>query len=407
MTNFASQRGGFSAAPTVQTFIRGSSIAYLGDSITAGSLAIYNYTDAFPLHVGLQSQQKYVSAGFFGVPGERTDQMLARVQNALARRPTYLMVLGGTNDIGQNIGILSDLQIINAIKTNLTAIYATAKAAGTIPIAATIPPNNSAGQRQRVILKANIWIRRYAIQNGLPLVDFYTLLAKDGISATPAGNYKDAYASDGTHPNAAGAGAMGALVANTLGTVNAYAYMPAICQDLVDTSQSIWMMGNPLFKSSTGDPKKPDNFSTYGAPTSDANTVYSMVTDSLVPGNMQQIALSASATQSGGLAGTSSGSVSKGDVIAISGYVTTDGVDTSQVQVVIGGITYKPVSLGVGPAVTRGLYYMEFPAPAAGTVTVNLLTGFRSGFASTIAFSYPAVVNLTAAIGETVPQNPN
>lgn len=395
--------------PARPPLLRGSSISYLGDSITQGAFATYSYTDAFPLHVGLASQQKYAAVGYHGVGGERTDQMLARVQTALQKRPAYLMVLGGTNDIGQGVsGGQTDIQMVNTIAANLKAIYQAAKAKGTIPIAATIPPNNSAGQRKRVILKANIWIRRYAIQNGLPLVDFYSLLAKDGITATPAGNWKDVYAMDGTHPNAAGTAAMGALVASTLSTAGPAGPMPAICTDLVDTAQEVFLMRNPLFQSATGDPKKPDIYSAYGAPTSDANTVYSLVSDAQVPGKMQQIAMNTTATNGGGLQGQSSATVAAGDIIAISGYITSDGAATAQVQISCGtGVTYKPAYLGIGAAVTRGVYYMEFPAPAAGVVTVSMLTGSRSGFASTIAFGYPSVVNLTAAIGETVAQNPN
>ncbi|MEV8149968.1 GDSL-type esterase/lipase family protein [Arthrobacter sp. NPDC080073] len=396
-------------APSRPPFLRGSSIAYLGDSHVQGPFATYNYGDAFPLHVGLASQQKYTSAGFHGIGGERSDQILARVQTALARRPTYLLVQAGTNDIGQGIsGGQSDIQIVNTIATNLKAIYRSAKAVGSIPVACTVPPQNTAGQRQRVILKANIWIRRFAIQNGLPLVDFYTLLAKDGITATPAGNWKDAYAADGTHGNAAAAAAIGALVVSTLNAAGPAGTMPSLCTDLVDSGQGIWLMRNPLFQATSGDLKKPDNFSTYGASTSDANTVYSLVSDALVPGKMQQIAMNASATTSGGLQGVSTVTVAAGDIIAIGGYITTDGVTTSQVQIQCGGgTTYKPVSLGIGAAVTRGVYYMEFAAPSSGAVTVNLLAGLRAGFAATVAFSYPSVVNLTAAIGETVAQSPN
>jgi hypothetical protein len=40
-------------------------------------------------------------------------------------------------------------------------------------------------------------------------------------------------------------------------------------------------------------------------------------------------------------------------------------------------------------------------------MAVQLVTGTPTGAAGVVKFSYPTLVNLTAAIGETVPMSPN
>lgn len=411
----------FAASPLGASPLGASTIAYLGDSHVAGAFGTYVYTSTFPLLVGLTSQQKLISVGYHGVGGERTDQMLARVSTALARRPNFLLLEGGTNDIGQAISNYAggypttpaatvaavDRTVIASIAANVQAIVAAAVKVGATPVLCAVPPNNAAGARQRLILKANIWLRRYAARNGFPFVDFYPLLAKDGISQTPAGNGKTEYAQDGTHYNAAGNTAMANLVMQSI--LNRTPPGPSLATDLVGVGTGdVWMLANSLFQNASGDPKKPDNFTAYGTPTSSTATLYSLVSDAQVPGKMQRIAHTTSANNIGALSAISSASVAAGDVIAIAGYLTSDGLAPCEVQIQCGsGPTYKPVSLLAGQPVTRGLYAMEFVAPAAGQVTVNLIASRTSGVASVTDFGYPSVVNLTAAIGETIPMSPN
>lgn len=393
------------AAPPLR---RGTSIAFVGDSITAGSSATYNYGDAFPVYAVLASAGKLVSVGYYGVGGETTTQMLSRVSTALAKRPTYLHILGGTNDIGQGVDLgQTDLQMVTTIRDNITSMCRSAKSVGATPILGTIPPANAGAQRQRTVLKANVWIRRYAIINGYPLVDYYTLLAKDGFSETPAGNWKAAYALDGIHPNATGHGAMGALLADAL-TALTYSYMPPLATDVMDTANACWLVPNVMWKNATSQPGiRPDNANALGAPYSDVNTVYSLVTDSVIPGNLVQVAMNTSATQQGGVATSASSSVTSGDVISCAGMFTTDGVVGFQVQLIIAGTTYKPMNIGAGTAITRGMYYMEVPAPTTGIIQIQLITANPAGSAATVKFGYPSVTNLTTSIGESTPMNAN
>lgn len=73
---------------------------------------------------------------------------------------------------------------------------------------------------RRLVLKANIWLRRYASRDGFPFVDFYPLLAEDGISQTPARNAKTEYAQGYTHYDGAGNIAMTNLVVPSMGVRN-------------------------------------------------------------------------------------------------------------------------------------------------------------------------------------------
>jgi lysophospholipase L1-like esterase len=388
----------------------GTTIAFLGDSNTAGDTGLYNYGAAFPPVAMLMSGGRLTSVGFHGLGGETSAGGVTRVGTALAKRPTYLHVLYGTNDIGQGIQAgQTDSQILQALFANIRTICERAEAAGAVPVLGTVPPQNDGGQRTRCNLKANIWLRRYAALKGYPLVDYYTLLAKDGIAQTPAGNGKTEYAQDGTHFTNRGYAAMAKLLVDTL-TTFPYARYPTLVTDRFDTTQALYLLPNSLWTSHTAFPnKRPDNTSVVGAPVTDANTVYSLVTDSVMPGNVQQIAFNTSATTQGGLSITSGTTCTAGDVIALAGYFDTDGVVGGQVQLIINGsTTYKPFNFGViGIPITRGIYSFEVVAPVGGSLAVQLLTGTPAGTAGVVKFGYPTLINLTAAIGETVPLNAN
>lgn len=389
--------------------------AYLGDSLTAGGIGTYNYGDAYPTYVAPGSAGRIMPAGFYGIGGQRSDQIAQRVQAALATRPSYLAVLAGTNDMGQGISTgKSDAQILDTLKANLRAMYRAAEAVGTVPVAITVPPNNdssNSNRRQLLIQKANLWIRRHAMIKGYPLVDFYGLLVKDGIAATPAGNYKDAYALDGTHPNAAGCGAMGALFAQVLDGASLVTPYPFIVQDTVDQYRAVSGTPNPLWASQTSAPNvRPDSTGQLSN-TADTHTVYTLATDSVIPGRVQTITWDTSATlPSAGLTGGAC-AAAKGDVVAFAGYFSTDGSASFQAQLNLGGITSKAVSLGqAGSAITRGMYYIEVAATVAANAATNywtLIGGARTGYAATVSFGCPTVVNLTQLIGETVPITPN
>lgn len=379
------------ALPTQGQAILGNTISWLGDSHVAGSTDAANlyFADAFPTYAEIIAAGRLRTVGYHGIGGERSDQIRARVTAALAQRPALLAVEAGTNDIGQGIDSgMTDDQILAQIRTNLVAIYDAARAAGAVPVACTLPPNNAGDRRKRLIAAANAWLKAYTMARGIPLVDFWAILTKDGLAQTPAGNWRDEYASDGTHANPAGRGAMGRVFVTTLAPL-----LPTRQPYLVrDTADQVNLIRNPLFAENVGDPKKGDAWYTYGAPTSSTTSLYSLVTDPLIPGRMQQIQQLAGSDLAGLASSATTASATAGDRMAVALVVTTDGGVAWSVIVNTGGKAYRPASMEAGTAITRGVVYLEFLAQATGTLDLNLLVG---GGVGTIAYGQITLINLT------------
>lgn len=391
---------------------RGDTIAFLGDSITQGDTGLLNYGNAFPHYAIMASGGKLVATGFYGQGGETATGGLQRIYTALAKRPTYLSIAYGTNDMGQGVqASRSDNDILAAFFANITKLVGITRSNGAIPIINTIPPNNSGAdsQRTRLNLKANIWLRRFALANGIRIVDYYTLLAKDGIAEGPAGNYKTIYAQDGTHPNAKGSQAMGTLLWQTISATAPLAPRVPMSLDMADTLQAIWLIPNvQWFYASVRPGVAPNNVSALGSAFTDTHTVYTIGSDATIPGTVQSISCDSSATALGGISTNQGPSVPAGALVGVSGMFSTDGNLGFQVQLVFNGTaSYKVANFSAGFVVTGGVYYMEVPAPIAGAVNVQLLTTTPSGVAGVVKFGYPSVVNLAAAIGETTPINAN
>lgn len=130
-----------------------------------------------------------------GVNGNRTDQMLARINpDVLALYPGYCTVDGGSNDCVQDRSAAS-------IEANLLAIYTTLLGAGIIPIPLTIFPFGSSAvytpARDAVRLAANAWI----MASGLPATNIDPLIGQGSgpVILNPAYD-----SGDGVHPNQAG-----------------------------------------------------------------------------------------------------------------------------------------------------------------------------------------------------------
>jgi len=112
-------------------------ILCFGDSLTAG---YQSPTSACPAiretPYGAFLQELVGSAArvlVSGVCGELTGEMAMRFRrDVLARQPTFVVVLGGTNDLGWNAAPPE-------IMRNLVKMYELASAAGIRPVAVTVP----------------------------------------------------------------------------------------------------------------------------------------------------------------------------------------------------------------------------------------------------------------------------
>lgn len=188
---------------------RAKSVVIFGDSITsinASSGAGYSYS---PSHgywnwANFLLGQRYKLLRNAGVGGNWTQDMLTRIDSdVIAYRPDMVIVLGGTNDIANEVPVAT-------ITTNLATIYEKILAAGCSVVAMTILPRAAgitAAQRSRLMC-VNNWIREMAYTRpNIVLCDPFVAFS-DPASATS--DPVAGYTSDGLHPNSVGARIIGA-----------------------------------------------------------------------------------------------------------------------------------------------------------------------------------------------------
>ncbi|MGZ4853474.1 MAG: GDSL-type esterase/lipase family protein [Halobacteriota archaeon] len=167
-------------------------IVCVGDSITEGFADPNNWP--YQLKARLGGDWAVVNQG---VGGAKTEDMLARIDAALALNPHFVIIMGGTNDLANGGVPLATTQ------ANIKAMCARVESYGAAPVLCTVIPN-SYHLAQRDIL--NAWIAEYANLKGYSLIDFYAVIdnpLNPGV-ANPA-----LVMSDGVHPNPAGYTAMG------------------------------------------------------------------------------------------------------------------------------------------------------------------------------------------------------
>lgn len=192
------------AAPTGTTVApaRPLTLVVLGDSLTApvgtgGAADWLRWADP---------DGTFELIGNAGVPGERSDQILARVAaDVIARRPGWVTVLAGTNDISVDVRA-------EPIIFNLTRIYDALEAAGINFVAITIPPLVMlTPERVATHQAVNAWLRA-RVEADWPnatLGDWSAALSVGGDDISPnAGMFPD-----GVHFSEAGAEAAGNALA--------------------------------------------------------------------------------------------------------------------------------------------------------------------------------------------------
>lgn len=227
-------------------------LAFLGDSITADmnyaiSANAFAYTvSGFGAWVRILTRQRFYCppANNFGVSGNTTSQMVARLPDVLAAAPNFCVVHAGTNDIPSGS---ADTAI-----ANLTIIYDSLKDIGCTVIAVPILGRSgaaaltSAGRARGH--KINAWIRRQADARE----NFYVAdcgLVFDDLAST-AWAEKSGYTPDGIHPNAIGGLPIAQRVALILNTLYPDWLIPVANQnDLYDATDNLSgnLCGNGLF----------------------------------------------------------------------------------------------------------------------------------------------------------------
>jgi lysophospholipase L1-like esterase len=140
-----------------------------------------------------------------GICGELTSEMVMRFrQDVLRHRPSHVVMLGGTNDLGWNARPPD-------IMRNLVKMYELARASQIMPIPVTVPsirvdvtdggPDAAAWIDQHLGRRAelNALIRDCAVSHGLPWVDLFAATAEP-ITRQLAAQYSN----DGLHLSTVG-----------------------------------------------------------------------------------------------------------------------------------------------------------------------------------------------------------
>jgi lysophospholipase L1-like esterase len=149
----------------------------------------------------------------FGVFGERTDQVLARVPQVIAKGPSLAVVLCGINDVVAGVSA-------SVIQANLVSIWAQLNNAGIPVVAGCIFPTSTGGftaTQAKTLLQVNNWMRRtVATLPNVHLWDSFFTLAD--LTSTVAGCDTNSFA-DNLHPNRRGAQLAGADLAAVINAI--------------------------------------------------------------------------------------------------------------------------------------------------------------------------------------------
>ena len=162
---------------------------FMGDSIT----------DFWPAQVGdLFPRNGLIGRG---ISGQTTAQMVLRfTPDVIALKPLVVHILGGTNDIAENL----DPYDFGSTTNNLMAMATMAGANNIRVVLGSVPPASgfgwrpALGNRSDKIQTLNAWIKAYCEANACVYADYWSAL-DDG-----KGGMRPELGNDSVHPNAAG-----------------------------------------------------------------------------------------------------------------------------------------------------------------------------------------------------------
>lgn len=147
-----------------------------------------------------------------GISGQTTPQMLVRFrQDVVALGADRVVILAGTNDIAGNTGPST----LEMIVDNIASMCDIAKANGIRPVICSVLPAQRYSWNPEIrcdilIPKLNALLEKYASENAIQYVDFFTKMVDDkqGLPVK--------YSQDGVHPTVAGYEVMESIIVPAL-----------------------------------------------------------------------------------------------------------------------------------------------------------------------------------------------
>jgi lysophospholipase L1-like esterase len=135
-----------------------------------------------------------------GISGQTTAQMVARFrQDVINLHPKVVVILGGTNDVAGNTGIMTP----QMTEENWESMADMAKRNGITPIFASITPATDFWWHRGLapaekIRERNAWLKKYCEEHSLIYLDYYSVLTNAD------GGMRSDLSGDGVHANVKG-----------------------------------------------------------------------------------------------------------------------------------------------------------------------------------------------------------
>ncbi len=176
-------------------------VVFMGDSIT--DFWGRRYGKFFP-------GKPYINRG---ISGQLTSQMLLRFrQDVIALKPSVVVILGGTNDIGGSLGPLTP----EATRDDLMSMVDLARANGIrVVLCSMLPVTDAHGPQTEKrppekLRSLNQWMKDYAAREKIVYLDYWDAMLDE------KGFLRADFTADGLHPNEAGYAAMEPLAARAI-----------------------------------------------------------------------------------------------------------------------------------------------------------------------------------------------
>ncbi len=375
--------------PGNRVVVLGASIENLNSFIVKdgnGFTTNISFGKDWPTYAMLLSGGKYDLIRNAAIGGQTTQQFIDRFDTDVTPYRPHLVCLGSVeNDLQLGRGLLLH-------KVNIRALTEKCRAIGALPVWRSAMPHFATGVHTQTAVY-NQWLRKYCADEGLPFIDFWSVLVdpttgmyKVGLTAEPGA---------GIHPNEAGSKLLAAYwLSEMTGMLPPNRIM--MPTPATDTGQ---LLPTPLFATNSGG--TPTTWNAIGG--SPSGVTRSIVADPNGYGNLARIA-SVSSVSTVSLQNNSTiialgGAANVGDVLEVSGVLTSDGGVAASVIVTINtdgttpSLSRVPVS-AITAVLDHGTYKMTLPAlpPGFKTLQVSLQSGPGTGI---LDFGYPVLRNLT------------